>query len=159
YLAGLRERMQDEGKAADIAECEAFMDWLAAGNFVFLGYREYNIFPKDGSDWIQLQADSGLGILRKFADSTYRDPVLVTDIPENLRARVVGGPLLIVTKANAEATVHRPVRIDYIGVKKWNDKQQARGEMRFLGLFTTHGLSTPVKEIPILRRKLQRVLE
>ena len=36
---------------------------------------------------------------------------------------------------------------------------QVIGEKRFVGLFTSKGLSTPVADIPILRLKLRRVLE
>ncbi len=159
YLATVRERLHDEDKAADVRECEQFLDWLAGGNFVFLGYREYNIIEHAGEPHLQLATESGLGILRGTDNSSYGQPVRLADIPENLRARVIGGPLLIVTKANSEATVHRPVRMDYVGIKKWNSANLAQGEIRFLGLFTSHALSTPVREIPILRRKLQRVLE
>jgi len=159
YLGTVRERLDDEQKAADVRECEQFMDWLAAGNFTFLGYSEYNIIEHAGEPHLQLGTESGLGILRGNDGSSYSQPVKLADIPENLRARVIGGPLLIVTKANSEATVHRPVRMDYVGIKKWNSANLAQGEIRFLGLFTSHALSTPVREIPILRRKLARVLE
>lgn len=158
-LAKLREASTDEGRAADLSECEAFIDWLCANNFVFLGYREYDLVEVNGERCLHMNSASCLGILRKLESSNYNQPVPLSQIGESLRARVLNGPLLIVTKSNAEATVHRAVRMDYIGVKKWNDKDETQGEMRFLGLFTSQALSTPVREIPILRRKLQRVLE
>lgn len=158
-LAALRQASKDETRAADLAECEAFIDWLCEHNFVFLGYREYNLLRQQGRVDLQLDVDSCLGILRKTENSNYLKPVPLNELPDGLRARVENGPLLIVTKANAQATVHRDARIDYIGIKKWNEKDETQGEMRFLGLFTGQALSTPVREIPILRRKLQRVLE
>jgi glutamate dehydrogenase len=159
YCGRLRAAATDPGRAADLAECEAFVDWLCANNFVFLGYREYSLVEHSGEQCLKMDLESCLGILRNSDASNYRQPVPLKDLPENLRARVVGGPLLVVTKSNAEASVHRPVRMDYIGLKKWDDHDNAQGEMRFLGLFTSQALSTPVREIPILRRKLQRVLE
>jgi glutamate dehydrogenase len=158
-LAALREASSDESRAADLAECEAFVDWLCANNFVFLGYREYDLVEEGGQKCLVMHPNSCLGILRNTSLSNYMQPVPLTQLSENLRARVVNGPLLIVTKTNAEATVHRAVRMDYIGVKKWGAGDETQGEMRFVGLFTSQGLSTPVREIPILRRKLQRVLE
>ena len=161
YLDGLRERSVGEGKderAEELAEYAAFMKWLDADNYVFLGYRGYDITHNDGNPTLQITPESGLGILSKLERSAYHEPVALSDIPENLRERVLGGRVLTVTKTNAESTVHRPVRMDYIGVKKLED-WEVRGEGRFVGLFTSKALSTPVEEIPILRRKLRQVLE
>jgi glutamate dehydrogenase len=159
YLAGLRVESQDDTQKADLSECEAFVDWLKDDNFLFAGYREYKLLDQDGQRYLQIDLDSCLGILRNVASSNYLNPVPLQDISDNLRARITDGPLLIVTKANSEATIHRAVRMDYIGVKRWNSEHAVVGEMRLLGLFTAQAMSTPVKEIPILRRKLQRVLE
>ena len=158
-LAKMRQASDNVSRAADLSECEAFVDWLCANNFVFLGYREYDLVDHDGERSLLMDSQSCLGILRKVAESSYAEPVPLRKISDSLRARVLNGPLLIVTKSNAEATVHRAVRMDYIGLKKWNGEDETMGEMRFLGLFTSQGLSTPVHEIPILRRKLQQVLE
>ncbi len=146
-------------RAEELEEYAAFMDWLDNDNFIFLGYREYDIFDSKQGPMLQVDAGSGQGILRKMEDSGYRQPVPISEIPEGLRERVTGGRLLIVTKTNAESTIHRPVRMDYIGLKKLSDNWQVRGEQRFVGLFTSKALSTPVEEIPILRLKLRQVIE
>jgi len=104
-------------------------------------------------------AGSGLGLLRKLENSAYREPVPLEQLPDDLRERVTGGRLFIVTKANAESTVHRARRMDYVGVKQLSPSGQVVGERRFIGLFTTKALSAPVEEIPILRHKLRQVLE
>ena len=162
YLRNLRQvsaqgYYRDRGE--ELEEYAAFMDWLDDDNFVYLGYREYDIVVKDEVRYLQLTEGSGLGILRKVEGSAYRRPVPLDQISPGLRERVVGGRVLIVTKTNAEATVHRPARMDYIGLKKLSDNWQVMGEQRFLGLFTSKALSTPVQEIPILRLKLRQVLE
>lgn len=159
YLAELRTSSQDATDKADLAECEAFIEWLKDGNFLYAGYREYKLLDRDGQKFLQIDPDSCLGILKNISSSNYRNPVPLQDIPDNLRARITDGPLLIVTKANSEATIHRAVRMDYIGVKRWAADRVVVGEMRTLGLFTAKAVSTPVKEIPIIRRKLQQVLE
>ncbi|MFO7927719.1 hypothetical protein, partial [Natronomonas sp.] len=66
---------------------------------------------------------SALGILRKLEESGYREPVPLTELPDGLRERVTGGRPLIVTKTNAESTVHRPARMDYVGVEQVIDLQ------------------------------------
>ena len=146
-------------RVGDLREYAAFLDWLAADNFVFLGYREYELLELDGVRSLCVAPDSGLGILRDTSRSAYAQPVPISQLPEGLRERVTSGPLLVVTKTNAEATVHRPTRMDYIGLKRVGDAWQVLGEQRFVGLFTSQALSSPVQEIPILRRKLKQVLE
>ncbi len=144
-----------EARANELAEYAQFLKWLGEGNFVFLGYREYSI--EDAK--LSMDEGSSLGILRgTVKTSNYRDPVPLAKLPENLRQRITSGPLVVVTKSNAESTVHRPVRMDYVGVKKL-ENGQAAGELRLLGLFTSTALATPCKDIPILRLKLAIVLE
>jgi len=162
YVAGLRKKSaqgyhRDRGE--ELEEYGAFMEWLDDENFVFLGYREYDIKAVDEVRSLQVTPDSGLGILRNIGTSAYDEPVPIADLPEGLRERVTGGRVFVVTKTNAEATVHRPARMDYIGIKKLSDSWQVMGEHRFLGLFTSKAHSTPVEDIPILRRKLRQVLE
>ena len=151
----------DAGDASgeELAEYRAFMDWLDDDNYVFLGYREYAILDVDGEKSLGTVPDSGLGILRNVGQSGYAEPVPLRLIPPQLRERVTSGRLLVVTKTNAEATVHRPRRMDYVGFKMLTTDGAVIGERRFLGLFTSKAQSTPVGDIPILRRKLRQVLE
>ena len=63
---------------------------------------------------------------------------------------------LILTKANSRSTVHRPLYLDYIGVKRF-DGGEVAGERRFLGLYTSAAADANPLEIPILRGKVRRV--
>jgi glutamate dehydrogenase len=67
--------------------------------------------------------------------------------------------MLMVTKANARSTVHRPGYIDYVGVKRYDANGAVVGEHRFLGLFTSATYSARVSEIPLLRGKVREVSE
>jgi glutamate dehydrogenase len=71
-------------------EATAFLEWLAADNFTFLGYR-----AGDGP---------GLGILR---DSQEEDPA--AGLSRDSAA-------VTLTKANARSTVHRAAYLDFVGV-------------------------------------------
>ena len=165
-LQGLAQGSQTQGdsqRAAELEEYAAFMRWLDDDNFVFLGYREYDILDQtsDGRSVAHLQVTpgSGIGILSKLEESAYVDPVPLHAISESLRERAIQGKTFIVTKTNAEATVHRAARMDYIGLKKLGEHWQVCGEQRFVGLFTSKAFSTSVETIPILRRKLEQVLK
>ena len=67
--------------------------------------------------------------------------------------------MLTISKANTRSTVHRPVFPEYIGVKRFDASGAVVGERRFLGLWTSAAYSTSPGEIPILRRKVDTVLE
>ncbi len=162
YLRDLRAQSAQgfqRGLGEELEEYARFVEWLDDDNFVFLGYREYDIHERDDARFLQLTPGSGLGILRKTHESAYREPVPLDDIPDGLRERVTGGRVFVMTKTNAEATVHRPARMDYLGVKKVAEGWKIAGERRFVGLFTSKALSTSIDETPILRRKLEQVLE
>jgi glutamate dehydrogenase len=106
-----------------------------------------------------VEPSSGLGILRDEAQSKWARGVPLPELSEELRNRVIAGPTLITSKTNAESTVHRRARMDYIGVKKLDEEGRVVGERRFLGLFTSEAYSEKAERIPILRQKLGRILD
>ena len=143
----------------ELEEVQAFLRWIRDGAFVFLGYREYDIVELDGGPAIVVQPGSGLGVLRNEAESSFAEPVLVSEADPSTRDLVMGGPHLIITKTNTRSTVHRLTRMDYIGVKKLSSDGELTGEHRFIGLFTSKAFGEDANKIPILRRKLQVILE
>ncbi|MDQ4127771.1 MAG: NAD-glutamate dehydrogenase, partial [Actinomycetota bacterium] len=141
----------------DLAEARAFLEWLDADNFTFLGHRDYDLTTRDGEDALSAVAGSGLGILRE-TDSGPVSRSFSRLTPEVRRlARVP--KLLNLTKANSRATVHRPSYLDYVGVKKFDESGEVTGERRFLGLYTFSAYSASAFDIPLVRRKVRYVLE
>ncbi|MGI9248455.1 MAG: NAD-glutamate dehydrogenase [Woeseiaceae bacterium] len=63
------------------------------------------------------------------------------------------------TKANSRSTVHRPAFLDYVGVKVYDNKGNAIGERRFIGLLTSVAYSESPRNIPLLRHKVQKIFE
>jgi glutamate dehydrogenase len=137
------------------AEVEALLRWLAYDHFTFLGYREYDL--DDGPDGLCLRAipGTGLGILRhdKRGSSSF------AALPPEVRARARERKRLILTKANSRSTVHRSAYLDYVSVKRMDSAGQVTGEYRFLGLYTHTAYTESITRIPVLRRRLTRVLE
>ncbi len=64
----------------------------------------------------------------------------------------------MITKANSRSTVHRPAYLDYIGVKSFDALGNVNGERRFIGLFATSAYTGSVRNIPIVRDKVDAVL-
>jgi glutamate dehydrogenase len=143
----------------EIADAVAFLEWLLDDNFVFLGYREYDLVDTDRGRALAAVPDSGLGVLSKRGWSAYEEPVPLAEIESNLRARIEGGELLIYSKTNRPSTVHRRARMEYIGVRKVSPDGRIVGEARMVGLFTSKAYSEPASRTPLIGRKLRRILE
>jgi glutamate dehydrogenase len=144
--------MAGEGAPA-AGEEAALLEWLAAGHFTFLGYREYDLVH--GPDGVGLRAvpGSGLGILRHDSKGS------LVVLPAEAQARAVDpAERLVLAKANSRSTVNRPNYLDYVSVKKLAADGSVAGEWRFLGLYTYSALAGSITQIPVLRRKLAQVL-
>src|SRR5215204_6565461 len=147
--AGTRRYADDE-----VDETVAFLEWLLQDHFIFLGYREYRITEET----ISVVPGSGLGILADEESSHFCKPVPIASLPEDVRERALEGDLLIVSKTNRLSTVHRGVRMDYVGVRKVAADGRISGELRMLGLFTTKAYAEPASQTPLLNRKLRQIL-
>ncbi|MFI5654901.1 NAD-glutamate dehydrogenase [Streptomyces anulatus] len=180
-LSDVRETVEDWGKMRDAAlriaddlpgeplddladeeveEARELLRWLAADHFTFLGYREYEL--KD-SDALAAVPGTGLGILRSdphhSEDEAHPVSPSFDRLPADARAKAREHKLLVLTKANSRATVHRPSYLDYVGVKKFDAKGNVVGERRFLGLFSSAAYTESVRRVPVIRRRVAEVVE
>ena len=139
----------------ELAEARAFLEWLAADHFTFLGYRAHDLVVKDGDDALAVVPGSGMGILREKPGEELATSF--SQLPPQMRAYARVKDLLIVTKSNSRSTVHRPGYLDYVGIKRYDDRGEVAGEHRFLGLYTHTAYHVRPSEIPLLRRKVANV--
>ena len=142
--------------ADEVEESKAFLAWIRDDNFTFLGYREYTLERTDEGDYLRIKQKSSLGVLRNvFPESRERANTRLSAAVSRFARRK---QLLIITKANTRATVHRPVYMDYIGVKMFDKQGRVVGEQRFLGLFTSAAYNRNPRDIPMLRHKVEATL-
>ncbi len=147
----------------DVEEAVALLRWLAANKFTFLGARDYK-YARDPNGAFKahepvILADTCLGILRdveRYVLRTSAEPMVLT--PELKRLLGEATPL-IVAKSTLRARVHRRATADYVGVRRYNDNGEAIGEVRFVGLFTSESFTEPTRNIPVLRKKAQWVMD
>ncbi|MFE1319282.1 NAD-glutamate dehydrogenase [Kitasatospora phosalacinea] len=146
----------------EVGEAWELMRWLADDHFTFLGYREYDLVEHEGEEVLKAVAGTGLGILRADPLSHDTDHHPVSEafgrLSAPVRAKAHERKLLVLTKANSRATVHRTAYLDYVGVKKFNAAGEPVGERRFLGLFSSAAYTESVTRIPVVRRKVQEVM-
>jgi glutamate dehydrogenase len=143
------------GGRSEVREARALLEWMEGDHFTFLGYREYRLRRGPRQDRLVPVPRSGLGILRPRAGHKAKTIVLAGEIRTFARS----SDPLIITKANSVATVHRSTYLDYVGVKTFDAKGNVTGERRFLGLWTSSAYSHGPSEIPVLRHKVQRVID
>ncbi|WP_026555501.1 NAD-glutamate dehydrogenase [Arthrobacter sp. 35W] len=137
----------------NLREAEDLLHWMDAGNFTFLGYREYDLVRENGEDVLVNREGSGLGLLR---DGANHAQIQHLTTPGRLKAREKSA--LVITKANSRSTVHRAAYLDYVGIKSFDAAGNVNGEQRFIGLFASAVYTGSVRNIPVVREKIDAVL-
>ncbi|HLY53791.1 MAG TPA: NAD-glutamate dehydrogenase [Steroidobacteraceae bacterium] len=143
--------------AAEVTEGRHLLEWMEGRHFVFLGYRHYRLERGRSEDRLVPDVLSSLGVLARGRREGARAGATV--LRGAVRARAREPELLIVTKANSIATVHRAEYLDYVGVKTFDSRGLVDGEHRFLGLWTSTAYHGSPRDIPVVRRKVERVIE
>jgi glutamate dehydrogenase len=145
----------------NIEEVQAFLRWLDDNNFTYLGYRDIDLVQKDGKlVSIEVLADSGLGVLRNREVRMFgglRD--LGSKQSKVLQSYVRMHNLLVITKTNQHARVHRQVPMDAFFIRRFDSEGNVVGERLFVGLLTSQSYSQAPREIPFLRRKIEYVIK
>lgn len=152
-IAESLNEVANPAQIAELRQAQELLRWLDDGNFTFLGYREYVLINVDGEDVLELREDSGLGLLRAAADSPH-----IQHLTDTGRRKAREKRALVITKANSRSTVHRSAYLDYIGVKSFDAAGNVNGERRFIGLFATSAYTGSVREVPVVREKVDAVL-
>lgn len=129
-----------------------FLQWLMTHHFIFLGACEYHIINKKGQRTFKKIKCTGLGILRDSLTEIDTPPSLMNE--EIYQVLNTHDTPLIITKSTIKATVYRPVFMDSIGIKQYNEAGQLVGEKRFLGLYASSAYTCDLSHIPLLRNKI-----
>jgi glutamate dehydrogenase len=150
-IIGELEKQRSEGVAEDDQqETVAFLKWLLDEHFTFLGYAESRQVGSGKKAHDERVSGSELGVL-KLDQPRYREPVRFEQDK--------GSALLHFAKSAYHARVHRPTYPDYIAITRHDAKGKAIGEWRFFGLFTSLVYNESPRTVPVLRRKVQAVID
>ncbi|TFC17380.1 NAD-glutamate dehydrogenase [Cryobacterium algoritolerans] len=152
-IADALDRLPHAEGIQDIRQAQDLLRWLDLDNFTFLGYREYDLESVDGEDVLTIRDDSGLGLLRSPKDGHE-----IQHLTEAGRRMARERRVLVITKANSRSSVHRSAYFDYIGIKSFDADGNVNGEQRFIGLFAVSAYTSSVRDVPILREKIDAVL-
>ena len=148
------------GAEEELDEVCDFLRWLEDNHFTFLGYRNYDYLGGTGRNArMEIAQGSGLGILRDPDVRVFENMRALGDLPADVREFMLRPRRLLIMKANRKSTVHRPVHLDSVSVKKIDAKGKVTGEHRFIGLLTSVAYNESPRKIPLLRRKVANVVE
>lgn len=154
-----RHSLEEAGQhhREDIEEVKRFLEWLQGEHFIFLGTVDYRFRDCDGNDCLQVVEDSETGIFR-LPDFELK-PQGLQALPPEAIAFIHKPTLVDITKSTHKSVVHRPVHMDYIDLKQFDESGEVIGERRFLGLFTSLVYYQSAMRIPLVRRKIEWVIE
>ncbi len=143
----------DHGEQQEAVE---FLKWISNNHFTLMGYSENKIVAVEGDYELQPVNGQSLGLQRQKKRST----TVLSTLPSGAQRLALNNKYpLVLTKTSTLSTVHRPAYVDYIGVKRFNKKGKVTGERRFIGLYTSEAYNMGPRTIPVLRRKLDWVME
>ncbi len=156
-IATTLEAQQLPLPAEEKSEVLTFLHWLEDNHFTFIGFCAYDLVDEGGEDLLRLVEGSELGIFR----GTQADHLSQSfaQIPPPQCHAAAPRNLLIISKTTAHSPVHRPAHLDYLGIRRFDESGKVVGEWRFVGLYSSTVYNTLLSEIPILRRKVVRVME
>jgi len=133
-----------------------FLQWLLNDNFTLLGYRSYDVKTLKGDMALAANVDTSLGLMKRSSGTQKR---LLSTLSESAREIALGDNLLILTKTNSRSRVHRPAHLDYIGIKRFDEKGNVIGEERFVGLFGSAYYTNSALDLPLIKSKVHEVCE
>ncbi|MDE1463405.1 NAD-glutamate dehydrogenase [Spartinivicinus poritis] len=147
-VAVLTDQLASSHPADQVEEEQAFLNWLLSNNFTFLGYEEIEVKGKGKSKKPVAVASSALGLLKSKRVAAHID----CDFLSNK-------DIISFSKSGLRSSVHRPAYPDYIAVKQFDKAGEVVGEARIMGLYTSPVYSESPRLIPILRQKVQAVID
>ncbi|MEJ2890174.1 NAD-glutamate dehydrogenase [Actinomycetospora aeridis] len=155
----LADELDGAGGDVETADTVALLRWFAQGNLIMLGYRRQELVDTPEGPALRGVLATGLGVLRRdslVARTLTASPDSVS--PAGTAGDTAARRLLVLTRASARSTVHRPEHPLYVGVSIFDAEGRLVGEHRFLGILTVAARHADVLGIPVVSRRVQEVV-
>lgn len=140
----------------DIEEIKEFLTWIADGNLILLGAKEFDIKEGKKGEYFLEEKGEGLGIFRsQYAD--FRPEVLNSSF-EEVGDSVANPYVIEILKSRYRSKIHRNTSAERIRIQKISKEGKVVGEFRFVGLFTSSTYHNSINTIPLIRGKIAKVI-
>ncbi|MDG0972396.1 MAG: NAD-glutamate dehydrogenase [Porticoccaceae bacterium] len=153
----IADLQENAPKVPQLEESLEFLRWIHNGYFTFIGVTEFDLAVDGDRVYLSEVSDGSHGLLKKYTGG--QREALVGDLGSGVGVLYEGDDLLTITKSSRRSRVHRDVYSDYVIVKRFDSQGQVCGEVRFVGLFTSQFYSYSPRRIPMLRDKVNWVMD
>lgn len=140
----------------DTVEVKDFIDWIVDNKFIFLGAIEFDITNKNGKHIFQEVSGSRLGTYKSEYEVT--KPSIVNVSSDEIADTIKNPYLIEILKSRYKSSIHRYSNAERIRIQKFDKEGKVIGEYRFIGLFTSVVYYQNPQSIPIIRKKIERVI-
>lgn len=141
-------------------EASEFLRWIADGGFVFFGALRWKASSKDGSpmsaELLGQKPEQSSGI---FRSQNQFSSVLLNEVRSDINTLLASGELFTYAKLQLLSTIHRHERLDHIAIREFGSDGALTGVLSIVGLLTFEALRQPSSSIPVIRQKLQKLIE
>lgn len=139
----------------EMTESISFLKWMLSNNFTFLGIKHHNLVKENNLKKLLVDRSKNLGIFKN--KSIYESDDLMDEVSKYGKELMLSKSPLIISKTNLVSNVHRASYADYIGIKSYNNKGEVVNIIKIVGLFTSSAYTTELRNIPLLRKKIDRI--
>lgn len=143
--------------AVEIDESLEFIAWLVDNHFTFLGYEEYRIKRSKQERYVELQQGSMLGVAR--FKTSLKARANISSLHPGTGDLILKKKICGFAKSGIRSRVHRHVYQDYVLLREFDKNGKVAIEHRFIGLYSSAVYYQAALEIPLVRKKVTRVLE
>lgn len=156
-------RIHSANQLSDISQTQRdetakFLKWLADGGFVFLGYREWLLANSD--TWAN---PSDSTVVKEKSLGLFRSPPpelhgVLEGAHDDAQFLVDRKTLMHFSTLLGESPIHRRVKMEIVFIKTPNPE----GGLilsAFLGVPTSRAMLQETSSVPVIRRKLQKLIE
>ncbi|MCV6615671.1 MAG: NAD-glutamate dehydrogenase, partial [Cellvibrionaceae bacterium] len=139
-----------------LSEASKFLEWLNS-HFTFLGYSQYDLRGDGDERRLEENKNKRLGLFRRHGK--LNTSLGWDDFNPGMRAFYDSQQLISFSKSAMRSRVHRNAYSDYVVVKRFDEQGRPAGEARFIGLFTSEVYSESPRQIPLIRKKIDKIVQ
>lgn len=136
----------------DLVEGKQVLDWLLDEHFL---YMDLSHLAAKGDD-LSLTPKEHLGACFSFTGA--EDPIL-GEAREFFLSSARGTPVIELRKSQIESRMHRGGLMEMVLLRRFDDQGRPQGGVVLFGLFTRKALASMRSEVPLLSRRLARLME
>ncbi|AEI88936.1 MAG: NAD-specific glutamate dehydrogenase [Candidatus Midichloria mitochondrii] len=134
-----------QATAPEKKESIQFLEWLLDNHFIFLG----SVVVNYESGRSIIDPDNNLGMTKS---DLYRNEITETEIDDDYEN------VIFIKKSNSRSIVHRDSYMDCIQIKQFDKQDKCVSVIVFIGFFTSSVHKESVRNIPLIRNKINNVL-